>query len=284
MDFLECCTCGVCMELFDDPRMLNCGHTYCQKCIAPLLHGLSRKASCPECRFESRQPVNGFPVNYGVRGMVSKVRASAGVRGVDSCGRCQKKALLSELFCCSTCEECSVETSRLCGLCIAKWHKGHDYKELELASEQDVDEALEKISSVHAAYTNNKNELTDLKDMIGDAVMRLENRLDEGIASIRMLVTDICNGTTLTKDQLWDTADVAAALRALRECRCNLHKTSAVQPTSSGAVPGFAKREPLDEDDVRATAWRRRFNGRQQQFGLPGAAGVDICAPWHADV
>ncbi|KAH7703398.1 putative proteinconserved [Aphelenchoides avenae] len=219
MDFLECCTCGVCMELFDDPRMLSCGHTYCQKCIAPLLHGLPRKASCPECRFESRQPLNGFPVNYGVRGMVSKVRASSGDRGVGSCGRCQKKALLSELFCCSTCGEWVVEASRLCGLCIAKWHKGHDYKELELASEQDVDEALKKISSAHEVYSNNKNELTEMKDMNGDAVMRLEKRLDEGIASIRMLVTDICNGTTLTKDQLWDRVQHVEQCGQKASCR-----------------------------------------------------------------
>ncbi|KAH7715402.1 RING finger protein nhl-1-like protein, partial [Aphelenchoides avenae] len=67
MDVIEACTCGVCLELFTDPRMLPCGHTYCQKCIEPLLEGAKQKcALCPECRSKNKQPAKGFPVNYGM--------------------------------------------------------------------------------------------------------------------------------------------------------------------------------------------------------------------------
>jgi hypothetical protein len=40
--------CHICYEIFKDPRLLDCGHTFCFKCIDRLLENNS--LACPICR------------------------------------------------------------------------------------------------------------------------------------------------------------------------------------------------------------------------------------------
>ena len=46
--------CGVCMQLFLDPRMLSCGHTFCRKClqtqVAKRMSETEDKIVCALCR------------------------------------------------------------------------------------------------------------------------------------------------------------------------------------------------------------------------------------------
>ncbi|KAH7676087.1 hypothetical protein AAVH_42004, partial [Aphelenchoides avenae] len=68
---------------------------------------------------------------------------------VGKCSGCQKTVLLGELFRCKTCKENSASAAdaeiRVCGTCVAKSHKGHDYQELDVASKADFGEVREKI-------------------------------------------------------------------------------------------------------------------------------------------
>uniref|UniRef100_A0A6B2LKS1 RING-type domain-containing protein n=1 Tax=Arcella intermedia TaxID=1963864 RepID=A0A6B2LKS1_9EUKA len=41
----ESLECPICLDLFKDPRMLPCGHTFCFKCVQPI-----QPLSCPLCR------------------------------------------------------------------------------------------------------------------------------------------------------------------------------------------------------------------------------------------
>lgn len=51
-DLEEQVSCPICQELFKDPRLLPCLHTYCKQCLAELVRTAIRKGqiSCPECR------------------------------------------------------------------------------------------------------------------------------------------------------------------------------------------------------------------------------------------
>lgn len=46
--------CAVCLDTFDDPRMLRCQHSYCKKCLEKIVvrEGNVLKVTCPECREE----------------------------------------------------------------------------------------------------------------------------------------------------------------------------------------------------------------------------------------
>ena len=41
--------CSICLEIYRNPRILFCGHTFCEKCILAITKG--KKIECPECRF-----------------------------------------------------------------------------------------------------------------------------------------------------------------------------------------------------------------------------------------
>ena len=55
------CKCSICQDLFQDPRMLLCGHTFCLKCLQNIVHAAVihngnapvDKIPCPQCRAES---------------------------------------------------------------------------------------------------------------------------------------------------------------------------------------------------------------------------------------
>ncbi|KAF6018612.1 hypothetical protein EB796_023101 [Bugula neritina] len=56
----DCVTCPICMEIFDDPRTLQCSHTFCFHCLIELRgsHDSSEYKLCPTCRRDSVPPLN----------------------------------------------------------------------------------------------------------------------------------------------------------------------------------------------------------------------------------
>ncbi|KAI6234188.1 Protein phosphatase 1 regulatory subunit [Aphelenchoides fujianensis] len=72
-DQLEC---PICMDEFDDPRVLPCGHSLCNGCLETLRRGASL---CPVCR-GSFASTHSFPPNYAV----SNHRCSAPSHGQDA--------------------------------------------------------------------------------------------------------------------------------------------------------------------------------------------------------
>ncbi|XP_046364315.2 E3 ubiquitin-protein ligase TRIM33-like [Haliotis rufescens] len=109
-DFL---TCGICLEVFTDPRILPCLHTFCFKCLC--IHTKSLKSShrpllCPECR-EPFPEENGFAKsNYFINGLTElvKCRTSTVCKCTpcslrDKTSRAERKCLDCGDFLCSAC-------------------------------------------------------------------------------------------------------------------------------------------------------------------------------------
>lgn len=66
--------CSVCMDVYEDPRVLRCGHTFCHKCLQRQpVHNIDAVPNiiCPKCRSRTETIVsNGAinpPVNFVVR-------------------------------------------------------------------------------------------------------------------------------------------------------------------------------------------------------------------------
>src|SRR6218665_451155 len=67
----EITECPICLNVFTDPRMLTCIHTFCLKCLKQISESaqkdLGDKLPCPSCRKEFPIPVdgiNGVPKNF----------------------------------------------------------------------------------------------------------------------------------------------------------------------------------------------------------------------------
>ena len=63
--------CSICTEVYTDPRVLPCGHTYCLKCIESMSKEKEPgdEVACPLCRKEFTLPTNGvseLPKNFFV--------------------------------------------------------------------------------------------------------------------------------------------------------------------------------------------------------------------------
>ncbi|XP_036375364.1 E3 ubiquitin/ISG15 ligase TRIM25-like [Megalops cyprinoides] len=67
-------TCSVCLEVFQDPHLLACGHSFCLRC----LKGVRKKAQggsfrCPECR-ETHRCSGSFQKNYKLANIAEDYR------------------------------------------------------------------------------------------------------------------------------------------------------------------------------------------------------------------
>ncbi|XP_075262060.1 uncharacterized protein LOC142353649 isoform X2 [Convolutriloba macropyga] len=61
-------SCTICFHIFEEPRILNCGHSFCRKCLEKLVHRNQRQ--CPVCRSQFPDESSGahdFPQNYSLK-------------------------------------------------------------------------------------------------------------------------------------------------------------------------------------------------------------------------
>uniref|UniRef100_A0A8C3KGC4 RING-type domain-containing protein n=1 Tax=Calidris pygmaea TaxID=425635 RepID=A0A8C3KGC4_9CHAR len=42
--------CSICLEIFQDPVSIHCGHSFCRSCITETWKGQTTNFSCPQCR------------------------------------------------------------------------------------------------------------------------------------------------------------------------------------------------------------------------------------------
>ena len=88
-DVMEC---PICTEVFTDPRVLPCVHTYCLKCIKAWRDKQSGdKLACPVCRKEFTLPssgVEGLPKNFYVANFVQMKELSIAESTTRLCEAC----------------------------------------------------------------------------------------------------------------------------------------------------------------------------------------------------
>ena len=110
-------TCSVCLEIYSDPRILDCHHSFCKKCLIRkriktqdfynmLNHMLSffvdlikdHKICCPKCRkLTESETADRVPKNNLVANLVSNFTSSKA-----SCPECK---IINELLVCQHCSQ-----------------------------------------------------------------------------------------------------------------------------------------------------------------------------------
>ena len=64
-------TCPICYQLYKDPKVLPCQHSYCQECLNKLEK--DKQVTCPECREVAQVPDGGveeFKTNFLINRLV----------------------------------------------------------------------------------------------------------------------------------------------------------------------------------------------------------------------
>ena len=101
--------CSICTEMFSNPKMLPCFHTFCLKCIEQYCKGKKEGDTmpCPMCRKEFSVPIGGLSklsVNFFVERLIA-VQSASRINKVVNCDVCLAG------------KQCEVEASSFCVEC-----------------------------------------------------------------------------------------------------------------------------------------------------------------------
>ena len=91
-------TCPICLDHYTDPKLLQCFHVFCEKCLKPLARQTpqGQVMECPNCRQPTSLPQKGVPGLQGaflihhlfdIQDILKKVSASANTK----CVNCEKR-------------------------------------------------------------------------------------------------------------------------------------------------------------------------------------------------
>ena len=175
--------CSICLDTYSDPKLLQCFHTYCRKCLVKLVVRDQQGQlilTCPICRHDTPVPANGvtglqpaFQINHLLEIMEEHKKAAAdppaiaekAERDSASLTSCDKVKVCChdhagkevELFC-ETCGE------PVCVKCVIKGgkHNNHDCEELDKAFERYKIEVTASLEPMEKQVTTITNSLAQL--------------------------------------------------------------------------------------------------------------------------
>ncbi|XP_066181782.1 tripartite motif-containing protein 59 isoform X1 [Sylvia atricapilla] len=122
-------SCAICCEIFSEPRVLPCSHTFCRPCLQGLLRSPRQLLSCPSCRAPLAVPSAGpeaLPVNFAIQAVIDKCRQEAAAAPeAGTCPAHPRQPL--NVYC--------LQDRRLvCGQCLTVGkHRGHPIDDLQSA-------------------------------------------------------------------------------------------------------------------------------------------------------
>jgi hypothetical protein len=128
--------CSVCYQMFQDPRILPCGHTFCLKCLQDIVRAAASETdktlSCPTCRaaFQvSSQNLQELPKNFTVVQLISALLANSQCVNNSQHGSAQHVCLHNWDALCDTCSN---------GHTITQFTKDHTVKLLSEVTSEDI--------------------------------------------------------------------------------------------------------------------------------------------------
>ncbi|XP_034613483.1 tripartite motif-containing protein 10-like [Trachemys scripta elegans] len=124
-DLQEAVICSICLDYFNDPVILKCGHNFCRSCITQYCKDsrISPPYSCPQCRERFRK--GEFHPNWQLRNVVDIAKKIPEPRGKKTC---EKHVELLKLF-------CEVDQTPICLVCReSRSHKEHSVVPIEEAA------------------------------------------------------------------------------------------------------------------------------------------------------
>ncbi|XP_053149352.1 zinc finger protein RFP-like [Hemicordylus capensis] len=170
-------TCPVCLDFFTDPVTLDCGHNFCQACIAQCWGEPPTVTACPQCR-ESFQPRD-----------VKPNRQLANVRAIAEECSVQVKQAVGDWRVCEKHQEplklfCKEDEAPICMVCDrSKEHREHDVVPVEEAAPEykgqfcSVLENLKKGREKILAFKANAEK--ESKNFLNQIVAERQKTVDE---------------------------------------------------------------------------------------------------------
>lgn len=129
-------TCCICYNLYEDPRVLPCSHTFCRSCLESVVQSSSNHSiwrpirlplKCPTCRSVAELPPTGIgslPANFALRSIIEKY-SKENDQDILTCPEHSRQPL--NVY-------CLLERKLVCGHCLTVGqHQGHPIDDLQSA-------------------------------------------------------------------------------------------------------------------------------------------------------
>lgn len=99
-------TCGICLDLYKEPKMLQCFHVFCKQCLQPLAVAkggvMGQSLCCPNCRRQTDIPTGGLSALQGAffTNNLMEIQKMLKTLTNGMCNKCKKR---EAVCCCTTC-------------------------------------------------------------------------------------------------------------------------------------------------------------------------------------
>ncbi|XP_043942027.1 zinc-binding protein A33-like [Protopterus annectens] len=165
--------CPVCLDLFNNPVMLECGHNFCNSCISTVWAS-EKGCCCPECREEF--PTRKYTVNRLLAKIVAKAQKQQDKTMGKTCPK-QKPEHIQKRTQCLEHEEklklfCQEDGQLICVICmVSSKHTGHSFLTLKDA----VSKYKENLRSTLDSLEMELKELADLQSNQEQKILEVQN-------------------------------------------------------------------------------------------------------------
>ncbi|KAI7803512.1 putative E3 ubiquitin-protein ligase TRIM39 [Triplophysa rosa] len=167
-------SCPVCCEIFSDPVVLKCSHSFCRLCLQRFWNKKSVKRECPVCRRKCSltEPTVSLALKNVCDAILKQQTVPAGAQSDSVNGTSKPEALCAshgeglKLF-------CQYDEEVLCCVCqTSKKHQGHSVCPLEEAA-NDLKEEMRQIVT---PLKKNLRRLYEAKQECDDATVHIKNQ------------------------------------------------------------------------------------------------------------
>ncbi|GMR38160.1 hypothetical protein PMAYCL1PPCAC_08355 [Pristionchus mayeri] len=160
-ELVDQCCCAICTEMFDSvkfiPRVLDCGHTFCEQCIVKDKHFMCNVIECPNCSYVTNL-VDGKPLPKNFLAIsMSEQMMTSNKNAKSPCKECNKKFSSLSLCICIK-EDCDMFNQLLCLNCsLDGGHGGHavkydeKIKQIRTALRLELDNSFSLLTSIKTA-------------------------------------------------------------------------------------------------------------------------------------
>jgi len=180
---LDALRCPICLDIFEEPKILPCGHSYCHECIEKLRKsdGIQSASGvcCPLCRDASPMPTGGYKTNYAAQNAISSLEKRKAL--TFDCCNCDKSVISkNEIVQCKSCQNVKEKRILVCMPCAIKRHNGHDLIHCSVPSARERLKTAKKISlSLNGSFDSLSERLANSKNLLNKYFQWLDSIISQ---------------------------------------------------------------------------------------------------------
>ena len=138
--------CPICLNIFDDPKILSCSHTFCKGCLARLLESQadSSKLPCPVCRRVTDVPegnVSKLQTSIALKSLVEDVNNQQQI-----CTSCKSEEKPQAV---AFCQDCGKYLCVLCEKVHSQWEDFSDHQVFSMADVRERNVCIKRRRKCH---------------------------------------------------------------------------------------------------------------------------------------